>query len=107
MRARQPTPRTNLAKCWKLRASSATAMSSDNARGADNQQERPRVIEESSQAIRRTRSDRARRYGRILAATQGASENKKSAGLVTRSRSLSSVRAGELRGVAPSTRGPG
>jgi len=40
-----PRPRTNLAKCWELRGSRATVSlgaSSDNASGADDQQERPR-----------------------------------------------------------------
>lgn len=32
---------SQLAICWKLRASGATAKSGDNASGADNQQERP------------------------------------------------------------------
>src|SRR5438046_9486724 len=42
--------------CWNIRGSGATAISSDNASGADNQQERPiaEMRAESSETIRRT-----------------------------------------------------
>src|SRR6266550_4982773 len=42
--------------CWNIRGSSATAHRSDNASGADNQQERPiaEMRAESSETIRRT-----------------------------------------------------
>src|SRR6266542_3019816 len=103
-------PRTNLAKCWELRGSRATvsrSASGDNAPGADDQQERPRSTKdaESSQAIRRTRA--SEKIWSDPCGDAGSQREQKPAGLVTRSRSLSSVRAGELRGAAPSTRGPG
>src|SRR2546430_17069951 len=42
--------------CWNIRGSGAAAISSDNASGADNQQERPiaEMRAESSETIRRT-----------------------------------------------------
>ena len=50
-------PRTKSGYLLEYPVDPALPLSGDNATGADNQQERPRAIEESSETVRRTPVD--------------------------------------------------